>query len=62
MISYSKSKRFYDKEANLIDSYDYENLFKDKEYNLIAQDKVGECLISTAWVGIDLRKKKEEGR
>jgi hypothetical protein len=62
MISYSKSKRFYDKEANLIDSYDYENLFKDQEYILIAEDKVGDCLISTAWVGIDLRKKKEEGR
>ena len=62
MISYSKSKRFYDKEANLIDSYDYENLFKDEQYNLIAEDKVGDCLISTAWVGIDLRKKKEEGR
>jgi hypothetical protein len=62
MISYSKSKRFYDKEANLISSYDYEKLFKDKEYSLIEEDKVGDCLISTSWVGIDLRKKQGVGR
>ena len=62
MISYSKSKKFYDKQSNLINSYDYENYFKDSQYRLVAEDKVGECLISTAWIGIDLRKKKEEGR
>jgi hypothetical protein len=62
MISYSKSKKYYDKEANLISSYEYENLFKDKEYNLLAEDMIGDCLISTAWVGFDLRKSRTEAR
>lgn len=44
---------YYDKKGNEIDRDRWSHLYSDKEYRIVAQERIGKFFISTVWLGVD---------
>jgi len=44
---------YYDKDGLEIDVDEWTELFSDKQYQIIQQDKIGNNFISTVWLGLN---------
>jgi hypothetical protein len=43
----------YDRKGKLMDEHDFLARFGDDEYKRVAFDTIGECDVSTVWLGLD---------
>jgi hypothetical protein len=44
---------YYDRQGQPIDMMTWAQMFEDKAVKVVAQTKVGDVLVSTAWLGLD---------
>jgi len=43
----------FDRDGKELDSNEYIALTMDPEYRVVKQDRVGECFVSTVWLGLN---------
>ncbi len=49
----SCATRYYDKNGKPLTMERWSTLFEDGEYKIIRQEDVGDCFVSTVWLGLD---------
>lgn len=50
----TKGGFYYDRKGKRLELWEWAELFEDQNYRFLRKDEVGDLLISTIWVGVDL--------